>query len=198
MLRKSFISNRVTPEAAGLVALADLSTIVTRTALTGTATYLDALVLAPGLYQQQTADEVNHGELPTTGAMATGYVFHVENPTVRYLETIGPAGLLVTTRVSPKLSLDMTLSYALCPAWTITVFILLGAIEDWRGFGVLRMLVLATLIDVVVIERRSHMGRKGAHEIGQRDLLVLLSQDRWMRLQESADDLKAVTTGQWL
>ncbi|KAK0219180.1 hypothetical protein IW262DRAFT_1298263 [Armillaria fumosa] len=149
-----------------------ISTVTIRTALTGTASYLDTLVLAPGLHQQQSADEVNHGELPTTGAMATGYVFHVGNPaTVRYLQTIGPTDHLVTAR-------------------TITVLVLLGTIEDWWGFGVLWMLVLARLIDVVVIERRSHMRWKGAHEIGQGDLLVLLREPKkYERRLDMADDL---------
>ncbi|KAK2022116.1 hypothetical protein LX32DRAFT_657950, partial [Colletotrichum zoysiae] len=44
--------------AAGLVALADLQTIANRTALTGTSSWFDALVLAPGLHYQQAADGV--------------------------------------------------------------------------------------------------------------------------------------------
>ncbi|TQN64501.1 hypothetical protein CSHISOI_10923 [Colletotrichum shisoi] len=44
--------------AAGLVALADLRTVANRTALKGTSSWLDALVLAPGLHYQQAADGV--------------------------------------------------------------------------------------------------------------------------------------------
>ncbi|WQF82906.1 hypothetical protein CDEST_07920 [Colletotrichum destructivum] len=44
--------------AAGLVALADLHTVANRTALKGTSSWLDALVLAPGLHYQQAADGV--------------------------------------------------------------------------------------------------------------------------------------------
>ncbi|KAK0451155.1 uncharacterized protein EV420DRAFT_1482565 [Desarmillaria tabescens] len=218
MFKNSFISTRVTLEAAGLVALADLSTVAMRTVLTGTASYLDALVLAPGMHQQQSADEVNHGELPTAGAMTTGYIFRVENPaTVRYLQTIGHTGHLVNVWVYPGPSGDDNLSitnrriqsfivagipaavlYLLCPVLTAVVFALLGVIEDWWGFGVLWMLVLARLINVVVIKRRSVMGWKGAPEDGDGDLLILLSQDRWVRLQGSVDDLKAVTAGEWL
>ncbi|KAK0184783.1 hypothetical protein F5146DRAFT_1105935 [Armillaria mellea] len=183
MFKNSIVSNRVAFEAAGLVALADLSTVAMRTALTGTASYFDTL--------QQSADEINRGEFPQTGSLTSGYVFRVENPaTVRYLQNIGCTGHLVTARVSQNPSLSHNLSrlnrliqsvrvagilakilYLLCPVLTIT---------DWWGFGVL-------LINVVIIKRRSHMGWKGAHEIGQGDLLVLLSQDRW-----------AVTAGQWL
>ncbi|KAK0430942.1 hypothetical protein EV421DRAFT_1893448 [Armillaria borealis] len=206
-------------ETAGLVALADLSTVAMRTALTGTASYLDALVLAPGLHQQQSADEVNHGEIPTTGAMTSRYVFRVENPaTVRYLQTIGRTGHLVTARVSPNPSLNNTLSpfnrqiqsfivagrsatllHLLCPVLTIIAFVLLGVIEDWWGIGVLWMLVLARFVNVVIIKQRSVKEWKGAPEPDvDGDLLILLSQDRWVRLQGSVDDLKAVTAGQWL
>ncbi|KAJ0336075.1 hypothetical protein COL922a_008405 [Colletotrichum nupharicola] len=44
--------------AAGLVALADLQTIAHRTALTGTSSWWDSLVLAPGIHYQQAADGV--------------------------------------------------------------------------------------------------------------------------------------------
>ena len=65
-------------DAAGLIALADLDTIARRTVLTGTAVYLDALVLCPGTHRQQTASELNGGELPPTAALTTGYVFRVK------------------------------------------------------------------------------------------------------------------------
>ncbi len=84
MFNTSSISG-ITLESAGLIALADLSTVAVRTALTGTASYLDVLVLAPGMHQQQSAVKINDGELPNTGSMTKGYVFRVENPaTVSY------------------------------------------------------------------------------------------------------------------
>ena len=86
--------------AAGLVALADLATISERTALTGSASFLDVFVLAPGIHRQQAASQVNGGELPITGAMTSGYVFRVENQgTVSFLQKIGETGCLVTVRV---------------------------------------------------------------------------------------------------
>ncbi|TKW49802.1 hypothetical protein CTA1_4958 [Colletotrichum tanaceti] len=48
--------------AGGLVALADLHTIANRTALKGTSSWFDALVLAPGLHYQQAADGVVGGD----------------------------------------------------------------------------------------------------------------------------------------
>ncbi|GKT96349.1 hypothetical protein Ct61P_14199 [Colletotrichum tofieldiae] len=59
---------------AGLVALADLQAIANRTALTGTSSWLDALVLAPGLHYQQAADGVagNSGAVTPESSAAFG------------------------------------------------------------------------------------------------------------------------------
>ena len=54
-------------------------------------------------------------------------------------------------------------------------------------------------MNVAVIKRRAKTGWKGASEPGVTgDLLILLSQDRWIRMRGMVDDLKAVTSGQWL
>ena len=72
-------------------------------------------------------------------------------------------------------------------------------IEDWWAMAVLLSLILARTLNAIVIRRRSVPGWKGVKEPGvQGDLLVLLSQDRWVRLQGPVDALKAVTAGQWL
>ncbi|PBK72033.1 hypothetical protein ARMSODRAFT_1016034 [Armillaria solidipes] len=73
-------SSPITFAAAGLLVLADFSAVALRPALTGGASFLDALVLVPGMHKQQCADEINRGEFPTTGAMTSGYVYRVENP----------------------------------------------------------------------------------------------------------------------
>ncbi|KAK0224912.1 hypothetical protein EDD85DRAFT_230434 [Armillaria nabsnona] len=220
MFNTSSLPGPVTLDAAGLVALADLSAVALRTALMGTASYLDILVLAPGMHTQQSADDVNRGEFPLTGSMTTGNIFHVENPaTVRYLQDISRTGCLVTARVSlkprscntlkiPHYSIDLSpifavgvraaLLYLLCPVLTIVIIALLGAIRDWWALAVLGMLILARTINVVVVKRRSRKDWKGAKEEGYLDLFVLLSQDRWVRLQGSINDLKTATAGQWL
>ncbi|KAK0429617.1 hypothetical protein EV421DRAFT_1893817 [Armillaria borealis] len=192
----------------GLLILADLPAVASRTALTRGASFLNALTLVLGMHKQQCADEINQGEFPMTGAMTTGYVFRVENPaTVSYLQGIGKTGHLVTAWVSQSPSQNTNLSvqnqvvqslfiagvpatvlYFLCLISTITMFALLGVIGDWWGFGTLGMFALARLIN----------GWKGTIEDGDGDLLILLSQDCWVRLQGSINDLKAVTAGQWL
>ncbi|KAK4162044.1 hypothetical protein QBC43DRAFT_322785 [Cladorrhinum sp. PSN259] len=48
----------ITLSAGGLLALADLHTIAERTAITGGASWMDILLLAPGLHYQQAADQL--------------------------------------------------------------------------------------------------------------------------------------------
>ncbi|SJL14843.1 uncharacterized protein ARMOST_18315 [Armillaria ostoyae] len=222
MFKKSSISG-ITLQSAGLVALADLSTVAVRTALMGTASWLDILVLAPGMHQQQSADEVNRGEFPQTGSLISGYVFRIENPaTVSYLQRIGRTGQLVTAVVEPKsfprnapiipyfspknqtfynAGVFAALLYLLCPTLTIVVFALVGSIRDWWALGVLAMLVLSRTINVIVIKRRIRDSErwKGAEEKPRQDVLfVVLSQDRWIRMEGELAGVKRVTAGQWL
>ena len=196
-------------QASGLVALAHIKTIANRTALTGSASYLDILFLAPGIHCQQTSSEINHGEYPTTGALTSGYVFRVENQaTVGFLQRVGRTGHLVCVSVSSPSTFRRSIFatgvlpsilYLCGIALTIVTAVLLGIIHDWWGLGVLGLLMLARLLNTVVIKRRSKMRWKGTPEPDVHgDLLVLLSQDRWVRIRGLVDDLKAVTAGQWL
>lgn len=209
----------VSLDAAGLVALADLSTIARRTALTGNSSLLDIFVLAPGLHRQQNAPDLNGGEYPACAAMTSGYVFRVENPaTVLYLQKVGRTGHLTTLKVSgarnqswwKRLAASFydtersrpvaTLAYATAVFLTLAMlFFLVFVWRDWWGFGVINILILSRALNVFVVRCRSRPGWFGAPEPGiQSDLLVLLSQDRWIRLQGLTDDIKAVTSGQWL
>ena len=63
----SWLSNsysKVSLNAVGLVALAELNAVARRTALTGTSTVLDAFVLCPGLHRQLAATELHGAEYP--------------------------------------------------------------------------------------------------------------------------------------
>ncbi|KAI0505323.1 hypothetical protein F5B22DRAFT_661635 [Xylaria bambusicola] len=92
-----------------------------------------------------------------------------------------------------------SVAYGLSVSLTIVVIILMGIFEDWWGIAVIGLLVLTRLCNTIVIRRRSKPGWSGAPEPGRNgDLLVLLSQDRWIRIQGTVDDLKLVTSGQWL
>ena len=206
-------------ETAGLVALADLTAIQERTALTGTSSFLDLLVLVPGIHLQQKATRLHNGEHPACGALTTGYVFRIENPaTVYYLQKIGHTGHLTTlevtkldddarwwTRTASRffplhgINLVSGVAYFTAVAWTIAVIILLALARDWWGIGVVSILILARAINSFVIRRRSRPGWYGATEGDHEgDLLILLSQDRWIRMKGCVDHLKAVTSGQWL
>lgn len=208
---------QISLDAAGLVALADLSTIANRTALTGTSALLDSFILCPGIQRQQTASELNRGEYPVVAAMTSGYVFRVENPaTVYYLQKIGLTGHLTTVSVQNATQLRcrqmLAVFYSFENATLLTTIIYLTAIsvtmvtliffclsKDWWGLFVVILLVFARMSNIVIIRRRSQEGWKGASEPGEQgDLLILLSQDRWVRMRGAVDDLKAVTSGQWL
>jgi hypothetical protein len=90
--------------AAGLLALADLGTIAQRTRISGGASWLDALLLAPGLHYQQAADAVLQ-ELPSPfyavelldGKTST---YNIANTaTLHYLERVGRAGQRIVVDV---------------------------------------------------------------------------------------------------
>ncbi|KAK0492370.1 hypothetical protein EDD18DRAFT_1413794 [Armillaria luteobubalina] len=186
-----FESN-VSLQAAGLIALADLLPVTVRTALSGTASYSDALVLAPSMHQQQTVSEINRGEFPITGAMTTGYIFRIENPaTVYYLQSIGVTGHLVTAHVFSPARKSLLRSFFVPSTLLYAIY--------WWALGVLGGFVVSRLVNVIIIKRRDERGWKGQKEPGvEGDLFILLCHDRWVRLRGSVDDLKAVTSGQWL
>jgi len=205
-------------DAAGLVALADLETIEERTALTGSSTYLDVFVLCPGIHRQQHATGLNGSEFPAVAALTTGYAFRVENPaTVLFLQKIGKTGHLVTAEVSPvsgtsssatnfqsawwtpNPSLFSSASYVATIVLTVMAIIFVILMGDYWALAILLILMLARLCNIIIVRRRSQVGWKGASEPGVKgDLLILLSQDRWVRMKGNVDDLKAVTSGQWM
>jgi len=182
---------------------------------------LDVFVLCPGLHKQQDAPNLHGGEYPACAAMTTGYVFRVENPaTVLFLQKIGRTGHLTTLEVTPPpiskafspqykdlralfdidgVTVLSAAAYALAVSLSITALVLVILIQDWWALAVISTLMFARFLNVIVVRRRAVIGWKGASEPGvQGDLLILLSQDRWVRMKGAVDDLKAVTSGQWL
>ncbi|EEP82650.1 predicted protein [Uncinocarpus reesii 1704] len=202
-------------DAAGLVALADIATLQERTALMGRSQLLDALVVCPGIHRQQMATSLNGGEYPVCGSLTDDYVFRVENPaTVFFLQKVSRSGHLTPLWVSLNpagnkwykfLGLGQftdTISailYFTAVTLAVGVIIVLALSRDWWGLSVILLLVVARFINILVIHRRSVPGWFGVKEEGRSgDLLILLSQDRWVRLRGAVDDLKAVTAGQWM
>ncbi|GKZ52484.1 hypothetical protein AnigIFM49718_000366 [Aspergillus niger] len=189
-------------DLAGVVAIADLSTVSQRTVITGTAALLDCLILCPGLHLQQHASNLNKGEYPAAAAMTSGYVFRIENPaTVHYLQKISKTAHLTTVEVinidnqmswagqaanvlfiTANANIISVLTYAIAASLTIAVLVCLILMKDWWGLFV----------------NPDHDSRARPQRDIDPDLLVLLSQDRWVRIQGAIDDVKAVTAGQWL
>jgi hypothetical protein len=206
-------------DLVGIVMLAGLDTFARWTALRGTASLFDSLVVCPGSHNQQNAPDLAKGEYPACAAMTSGYVFRVENEaTVFQLQRLGKPGHLTTIKVTGSPSwpasrrseypmqhlisakdVIVQLSYFLAIFAGIVVWVRIAVLEDWWGLICFSVLVLARLINVIIIQRRASLGWKGALEPGvHADLLILLSQDRWIRMRGLVDDVKAVTSGQWL
>ena len=191
--------------------LADLRTVLFHTARIGGASNLDFLFLVPSIHRQRYAGEVNAGEYPATAALTTGYVFRVENEAmVYYLQSVGRTGHLTNLHVTPPVKRIFPLNsiptealprtaYILGILLTLAVIPTLVLIQDYWALVTLSMWILARLMSVLVTQSRTVMGWKGVPEPGvEGDLLTLLSQDRWVRMQGLVDDLKAVTSGHWM
>ncbi|RAK99619.1 uncharacterized protein BO80DRAFT_426309 [Aspergillus ibericus CBS 121593] len=201
---------------AGIVSLADIATSSQRTVLTGTATLLDSLVLCPGIHRQQYVADLSKSEYPAAANMVTGYVFRIENPaTVYYLQRVGKTGSLTTVAVtnvhghsprSPGIFFSTAnATYVAMVAYSGAVFLAITAVglfivlEDWWAVSSTAVLMFARLLNVLLIRRRSKFEWSGAREEDEPgDLLVLLSQDRWIKVVGKVGDIKAVTSGQWV
>lgn len=92
--------------ASGLIALADLSTIAQRTAITGGSSWMDTLLLAPGLQYQQAADELVKGSGvdaivdAVEGRDGKPTTFRINNAaTAHYIQKIAQPGEQVTLDV---------------------------------------------------------------------------------------------------
>jgi hypothetical protein len=196
---------------APILALADFTLISLRTIQTGTSSVLDAWVLCPGLHKQSAASTLHEGEYPATAALTTGYVFRTENQAmVHFLQRVGVTGSLVTLSVKEYEPLSPTLEFLFGPggidaSHVIAVVLTTNVLDACKSIGdswaraCLYMMIASRVLNIIAIRRRLAPEWHGAREAGVRgDLLVLLSQDRWIRIQGLVDDLKAVTSGQWL
>ena len=193
---------------AGILALVDLPIVPERSIYRG-ASWVDTFVLCPGMHLQQSASELNHGEYPATAAMTTGYVFRVENQaTVTFLQTVGSTGRLTTVDVaaSPRgmnfsdaNSLLGLLLYVCTVLLTLAAVVYALVVADWWALSAILCLMASRFINIEIFKERALTQWHGAKEPGVNgDLLVLLSQDRWIRLKGPVDALKAVTSGRWL
>nr|OQO19743.1 hypothetical protein B0A51_12956 [Rachicladosporium sp. CCFEE 5018] len=193
----------------GLLAVADLDLVAWRTALTATSTWLDALVLCPGLHRQYEAQHLAHGEFPACAAMTTSFVFRVENPaTVAYLQKISRTGHLTDLTVCDLRNASEAIHAAtgitdgivsIAAASTIAAISILIYLADTWALAYVATLILIRLLNTAMIRRQVDIDWHGASEPGVKgDLFILLSYDRWVRIKGDVDDLKAITSGRWL
>lgn len=76
---------------------------------------------------------------------------------------------------------------------------LLASLGDMNAVAAWSMYFVARQINIQVMRRRQSVEWKGKKEPGAKsDLLILLSNDRWVRVQGRTDDVKVVTSGAWL
>ncbi|KAL5348861.1 hypothetical protein ACLOAV_006284 [Pseudogymnoascus australis] len=167
--------------ASGLLALADLSTIANRTAITGTSTWLDMLVLAPGLHNQQRADTLSDLPNPLTQPLLTTPAHRpmtlTNAATIRYLVRLGSGDHPVTLRVgsprtqslrttvstaslrrvreSPRPSLVAPLLYFIALSLTVGAMAIMVLTRDWWGVGILSALMLARALNIWIIRGRT-------------------------------------------
>ncbi|EME48876.1 hypothetical protein DOTSEDRAFT_67819 [Dothistroma septosporum NZE10] len=192
-------------ELAGLLALASLDHVAHRTAIKGTSSLLDIFVIAPGMHRQLRASDLSKGEFPACAAMTTGYVFRVENEaTVLYLQNVGRTGHLTTLTVKDRSKhrrpdVMSSVSYFSAALLSIAVLYTLLTRQDWYAVSSIVFFMFARLANTTCIKRRATPGWFGQSEHGVKSaLLVLLSRDRWVRIEGDTDDVKAVTSGSWL
>lgn len=106
--------------AAGLITLADLSTVSERTAIVGGSSWLDSLLLAPGLHYQQAADALGVDDPSTTFSAVeqlqdqTARHSIVNLATVRYLRRVCSSerqGGRIVVQVGPEPELPSRLGW---------------------------------------------------------------------------------------
>lgn len=156
------------------------------------------------MHRQQEAPQLSNGEYPICAAMTSGYVFRIENQAmVHYLQKVGKTAHLTTLSISGRQHLQEkpppNVSYIVATTLTLATIPILLSMNDGWGVFVIGTLLLVRLINVLVLRRRAQQGWKGQPEPDQKsDLMVLMNNDRWIRVRGQVDDVKAVTSGEWL
>ncbi|PBK92139.1 hypothetical protein ARMGADRAFT_967472 [Armillaria gallica] len=181
--------------------------------------FIDAFSLSFDIHGPQHPSSIYPCDISVPGATRVGDEppSRIENPaTSRFLQTIGRSGYIINAKVSlspspyPHLSplnrhlnslfvarvLAMLL-YILSPTLTVTAAVFLGCIQDLWALGLLMTFVNARMINLAVARRRRIQDLSGEPG-GEYDLLIRLSQDRWIRLRGAEVDLRIVVACQGL
>jgi hypothetical protein len=210
---------------SGLLALADLSTTAKRTALTGTAIWLDVLVLAPGLHYQQKAEAMGTsyiGRAPEVTNLNTGSISRVTNTaTIHYLQRIGkkdtrvvldvgdtekknsvrpvgPRGEILRSEKPPSSAIS-TILYNMPPLLTLTSIGLLIGSQEWWGLAIVLALMVSRALNVWIIRQRTKDEPPPSNSPNvHENWWVTLDDNRCVCLRGLAHDLEAITTGSWM
>ncbi|KAK0632237.1 hypothetical protein B0T14DRAFT_541674 [Immersiella caudata] len=173
----------VSLSAGGLLALADLSTVGMRTVITGGSSWLDTLLLTPGLHYQQAADELARRTSssaiisavePIRGAHSVTLPIN-NTATASYIQRIAKPGETVTLSVGLRLRRSQSglhstifaaddipdlgwlshLFYLISPILTIAALVLTVLLGDWWALGSLSALMASRLLNIWVIKQRT-------------------------------------------
>jgi len=173
----------VSLSAGGLLALADLSTVGMRTVITGGSSWLDTLLLAPGLHYQQAADELARRSSSNAMLSAVEQIrghqsvtFNINNAaTTNYIQRIAKPGETVTLDVGLRLRRSQSglhatiwavddipdlgwlshVFYLMSPVLTIAAIILTVLLRDFWALGSLLALMSSRLLNIWVIKQRT-------------------------------------------
>jgi hypothetical protein len=164
--------------------------------------------LTLGMHLPLTPSTLCDHEYPACAAMTTGFVFRIENSaTVHFLQRIGKTGHLTTLNVSEYDNRD-----SMTKSLSVLLFLLVffssmnyGIIPNFGYYAnwSIGLLFLSRFLSTISLRARMIPGKgeewHGAKEPGVKgDLLVLMSEDRWVRIKGLVNDIKAVTSGAWL
>ncbi|GAB0133149.1 Eukaryotic peptide chain release factor subunit 1 [Epichloe bromicola] len=136
--------------AAGLLALADLSTVAHRTIITGGSSWLDAFVLAPGLHYQQAAGALL-GQDPLS---------EPDGVKKAAMEQYTPR-LRLRAEPAPGMEMDMEMDwlshvlYLASPGLTLIAGTLMVLLRDWWGTAFMAALVASRVLNIWSIKQRT-------------------------------------------
>jgi len=192
-----------------LANISSLTPLHIRAALTGRPPWADVCLFCLGMQTPLRSSTLNDGEYPACAALTTGFVFRVENQaTIWYLQRTGRTGSLTTLTVLSENARDGIKGFRLggtllvyLPFLPLLLLCIYLIFTPRRSTLLLTLVLLLTsrVLAIVTLRQQTAPSWHGAPEPGVLgDLLVLLSEDRWIRLKGPVDDLKAVTSGSWL
>ncbi|KAL2686935.1 hypothetical protein Neosp_004480 [[Neocosmospora] mangrovei] len=210
--------------ASGLLALADLRTISRRTALVGGASWVDSLVLAPGLHYQQACDDFER-EAPIGLVALPVEAFNGVRQSPEGIVTLD-VGLDMPWRVAksfkklfkkrkvedeedeneddddwdvlPDVDWLSHLLYLVSPILTVSSLTFMILFEDWWGLGILLTLITSRILNVWAIKHRTQSPGHTPHDHRVTEYIVDLGGGHAVRLRGPDADLQALVTHAWL